>query len=54
MLFSGGFALSDAAPYTATLMRSSDPNREYADMAGKALAIEWLIDNAPSIFREDA
>ncbi|KAF8585944.1 RhoGAP-domain-containing protein [Ramaria rubella] len=36
-----------------TLMRSSDLNREFADMAGKALAIEWLIENAPSVFRED-
>ncbi|KIJ49481.1 hypothetical protein M422DRAFT_160632, partial [Sphaerobolus stellatus SS14] len=35
-----------------TLMRSSDPNREFADMAGKALAVEWLIENAPSVFRD--
>jgi Rho-type GTPase-activating protein 1/2 len=35
-------------------MRSSDLNREYADMAGKALAIEWLIENAPSVFRDDS
>ena len=34
-------------------MRSSDPNREFADMAGKALAIEWLVENAPVVFRED-
>lgn len=39
--------------HLATLMRSNDPNREYADMAGKALAIEWLIENAPAVFRED-
>jgi Rho-type GTPase-activating protein 1/2 len=45
--------LSDAIAALATLMRSSDLNREYADMAGKALAIEWLIENAPSVFRED-
>ncbi|KAF8514156.1 hypothetical protein JB92DRAFT_2920340 [Gautieria morchelliformis] len=37
-----------------TLMRSSDPSREYADMAGKALAIEWLIENARSVFRDDS
>ncbi|EJD02801.1 RhoGAP-domain-containing protein [Fomitiporia mediterranea MF3/22] len=33
-----------------TLMRSADPSREFADMAGKSLAIEYLIENAPSIF----
>lgn len=44
---------SDVVSILATLMRSSDLNREYADMAGKALAIEWLIENAPSVFRED-
>lgn len=44
---------SDVVSLLATLMRSSDLNREYADMAGKALAIEWLIENAPSVFRED-
>ncbi|KAG0700839.1 RhoGAP-domain-containing protein [Suillus ampliporus] len=36
---------------TATLMRSSDPGSEFSDMAGKALMIEWLVDNAPSIFQ---
>ncbi|KAF8514203.1 signal transducer [Hysterangium stoloniferum] len=35
-----------------TLMRASDPSREFADMAGKALAIEWLVENAPIVFRE--
>ncbi|KAG2135490.1 RhoGAP-domain-containing protein [Suillus clintonianus] len=34
-----------------TLMRSSDPGSEFSDMAGKALMIEWLVDNAPSIFQ---
>ena len=34
----------------ATLMRSRDPSREFADMAGKSLAIEWLIENAPFVF----
>ncbi|KAL5528670.1 RGA2 [Sanghuangporus sanghuang] len=33
-----------------TLMRSADPSREFADMAGKSLAIEYLIENAPSVF----
>ncbi|EGN99745.1 hypothetical protein SERLA73DRAFT_52418 [Serpula lacrymans var. lacrymans S7.3] len=34
-----------------TLMRSRDPGSEFSDMAGKALSIEWLVDNAPSIFQ---
>ncbi|KAI5121576.1 hypothetical protein M0805_000755 [Coniferiporia weirii] len=33
-----------------TLMRSSDPSREFSDMAGKSFAIEYLIENAPSVF----
>ncbi|KAH8119286.1 RhoGAP-domain-containing protein [Phellopilus nigrolimitatus] len=33
-----------------TLMRSQDPSREFADMAGKSLSVEWLIENAPSVF----
>lgn len=36
-----------------TLMRSSDPNREFGDMAGKALSVQWLVDNAPSVFTLD-
>jgi hypothetical protein len=35
-----------------TLMRSPDSSQEFADMAGKALTVEWLIDNAPSVFEE--
>jgi hypothetical protein len=35
----------------ATLMRSSDPAREFADMAGKALSIEWMVENAPTVFQ---
>ncbi|GLB37138.1 putative protein kinase C conserved region 1 (C1) domains (Cysteine-rich domains) [Lyophyllum shimeji] len=35
-----------------TLMRSRDPAAEFHDMAGKALSIEWLVENAPSIFNE--
>lgn len=34
-----------------TLMRSSDPGSEFSDMAGKAMMIEWLVDNAPCIFQ---
>ncbi|KAJ9114608.1 hypothetical protein QFC22_005481 [Naganishia vaughanmartiniae] len=34
-----------------TLMRSSDPAREFADMAGKALSIEWMVENAPTVFQ---
>ncbi|KAG1870239.1 RhoGAP-domain-containing protein [Suillus subalutaceus] len=34
-----------------TLMRSSDPSSEFSDMAGKAMMVEWLVDNAPSIFQ---
>ncbi|KAG6862218.1 hypothetical protein C0995_002148 [Termitomyces sp. Mi166 len=33
-----------------TLMRSRDPAQEFNDMAGKALTIEWLVENAPRIF----
>ncbi|KAG8832250.1 hypothetical protein FRC18_005327 [Serendipita sp. 400] len=31
-----------------TLMRSPDSAKEFADMAGKALCIEWLVENAPT------
>lgn len=37
----------------ATLMRSRDPGAEFSDMAGKALFIEWLIENAPQVFNEN-
>jgi len=33
-----------------TLMRSQDPSAEFSDMAGKALSVEWFIENAPQIF----
>jgi len=33
-----------------TLMRSPDPSAEFSDMAGKALSVEWFIENAPHIF----
>ncbi|KAF8906585.1 hypothetical protein CPB84DRAFT_1675734 [Gymnopilus junonius] len=33
-----------------TLMRSRDPGAEFSDMAGKALFIEWLVENAPRVF----
>ena len=35
---------------SATLMRSPDVTREFADMAGKALCVEWLVENALDIF----
>ncbi|KAL4249530.1 hypothetical protein ABKN59_007206 [Abortiporus biennis] len=35
-----------------TLMRSRDPNAEFSDMAGKALCVEWLVENAPSVFEQ--
>jgi hypothetical protein len=31
-------------------MRSRNPAAEFSDMAGKALTIEWLVENAPTIF----
>ncbi|THU95345.1 RhoGAP-domain-containing protein [Dendrothele bispora CBS 962.96] len=33
-----------------TLMRSSNPGAEFSDMAGKALSVEWLVENAPQAF----
>jgi len=33
-----------------TLMRSPDPAAEFSDMAGKAVSVEWLVDNAPAVF----
>jgi hypothetical protein len=33
-----------------TLMRSRDPGAEFSDMAGKALSVEWFIENAPQVF----
>ncbi|OSD06757.1 RhoGAP-domain-containing protein [Trametes coccinea BRFM310] len=35
-----------------TLMRSRDPSAEFSDMAGKALCIEWLVENAPRVFEQ--
>ncbi|ORY33516.1 hypothetical protein BCR39DRAFT_463757 [Naematelia encephala] len=35
-----------------TLMRSSDPNREFGDMAGKAISVQWMVENAPTVFEE--
>ncbi|KAL1743023.1 Rho GTPase activation protein, partial [Schizophyllum fasciatum] len=34
-----------------TLMRSSNPGAEFSDMAGKALTVEWLVENAPFVFK---
>jgi hypothetical protein len=33
-------------------MRSADPGREFGDMAGKALSVQWMVDNAPTVFAE--
>ncbi|KAJ7783041.1 signal transducer [Mycena metata] len=35
-----------------TLMRSRDPGAEFNDMAGKALSIEWFVENAQNIWPE--
>jgi Rho-type GTPase-activating protein 1/2 len=42
------------ALFAATLMRSRDPGAEFSDMAGKALAVEWFVDNAPLIFNQSS
>jgi Rho-type GTPase-activating protein 1/2 len=34
-------------------MRSRDPNAEFSDMAGKALTVEWLVENAPVLFDQN-
>jgi hypothetical protein len=34
----------------ATLLRSQDPTKEFSDMAGKALSVEWLVEQATAIF----
>ncbi|KAH8107975.1 RhoGAP-domain-containing protein [Cristinia sonorae] len=33
-----------------TLMRHPDATKEFSDMAGKALSVEWLVDHAEAIF----
>jgi hypothetical protein len=33
-----------------TLVQSRDPGAEFSDMAGKALSVEWLVENAQRIF----
>jgi len=35
-----------------TLMRSHDPGQEFADMAGKAQTVEWLVNHAQAIFKD--
>jgi len=47
--FPDGLFVADAS-IIATLMRSRDPNAEFSDMAGKAISVEWLVDNAPAVF----
>jgi hypothetical protein len=48
----GAFSLSYFC--VATLMRPSDMSKEFADMAGKALTIEWLVENALEVFDQPA
>lgn len=36
-----------------TLLRSKDPGREFGDMAGKALTVQWMVDHAPTVFLDD-
>lgn len=31
-------------------MRSRNPGAEFSDMAGKALSIEWIVENAVEVF----
>ena len=38
--------------HIATLMRHVDPGYEFADMAGKAQCVEWMVMHAPTIFDE--
>lgn len=45
-----GLTYTHATTAAATLMRSRNPAAEFSDMAGKALTIEWLVENAPTIF----
>lgn len=45
-----GFVSPSSFPWIATLMWSRDPGSEFSDMAGKALMVEWLIENAPHVF----
>jgi hypothetical protein len=33
-------------------MRHADPGYEFADMAGKAQAVEWMVMHARTIFEE--
>ncbi|KDQ55860.1 hypothetical protein JAAARDRAFT_133451 [Jaapia argillacea MUCL 33604] len=35
-----------------TLMRSQDSGAEFSDMGAKALSVEWLVENAPTIFNQ--
>ena len=35
-------------------MRSPDPSAEFSDMAGKALCIEFLIENAQRVFDQQS
>lgn len=47
-----GLSAKKRADFVATLMRSSDPGREFADMGGKAMCVSWMVEHAPSAFAE--
>ena len=50
LLIAVTFLFAQPLQCLATLMRSRDPGSEFGDMAGKALSVEWLVDNAPQVF----
>ena len=35
-------------------MRTRDPGAEFSDMAGKALCVEWLVENAQRVFDQQS
>lgn len=37
----------------ATLLRSKDPGREFGDMAGKAMSVQWMVENAQTVFQDE-
>lgn len=51
MFPASGYVSEPVSP-TATLMRPMDSSKEFSDMAGKALSVEWLVLNAPEIFKD--
>jgi hypothetical protein len=37
----------------ATLLRSKEAGREFGDMGGKALTVQWMVENAQEVFKDD-